>query len=902
MVAVKAIIFGLLLLAGPVSAGEWVTLVGEWRFALDPQGAGIEQKWYQQPLGDKIRLPGTTDDNGKGPLNEARLTDHLTRLHPYVGAAWYQRDLDVPAAWNGKRLALVLERTKPSQLWLDGQPVGQQDSLVAPHLYELGQLPAGRHQLTLRIDNSKYPPIGDPHQVSEHTQTNWNGVIGKVGLRVTDWVWMDDVQVYPDVAGHKLRVRVSIANPAAGSLTLSVDGGKPLAVPISGAVVEAEVPLAAGAALWDEFHPALHKLTANLVSGPSRDTAGISFGLREFKAQDKQFQVNGRTTFLRGKHDACVFPLTGYPPMTVDRWLEVFRTAKQYGINHYRFHTWTPPDAAFEAADQLGIYLQPELPNWKEFGDPKHDEFERAEGERILRAFGNHPSFVMLSLGNELGGKQELMAPFVQHFRSLDGRHLYAQGTNNWFPAVYPGDDYWASFQVKGKKIRGSFGTVDAPLGHVQAGPPSTRKDYSAEIAGYPVPVVSHEIGEYQVYPDYSEIPKYTGVLRARNFEVFRERLDKAGMLDQANDFVKASGALAVLCYREDIEAALRTRGFAGLQLLDLQDFPGQGTALVGILNAFMESKGLIEPAKWRRFLSETVPLLRFDKYTWTTAETFIASGQVAHYGPAAIGNAVPVWTLRDAHGQTVASGRLKPASVPQGSLTDLGEVRIPLAKVAAPAKLTLELAIAGSTAKNSYDLWVYPEKAETAPGKVLVARKLDEAARQALASGGKVLLLPEPASLPKSIEGSFASDFWNWGMFRQIAEERHKPVAPGTIGILCDPQHPALAGFPTDFHSNWQWFHLLMNSRAVILDPLPKSYRPVVQVIDNLERVHKLGAVFEVKMGGGKLLVCSIDLPGQQDKPEARQLLHSLLAYMNSGQFAPLTEVDEATLGRVLQ
>ena len=324
----------------------------------------------------------------------------------------------------------------------------------------------------------------------------------------------------------------------------------------------------------------------------------------------------------------------------------------------------------------------------------------------------------MLSLGNELGGKQELMAPFVAHFRSLDGRHLYAQGTNNWFPTVYPGDDYWASFQVRGKKIRGSFGTVDAPLGHVQTGPPSTRKDYSAEIAGFPVPVVSHEIGEYQTAPDYSEIPKYTGVLRARNFEVFRERLDKAGMLGQADDMVKASGALAVLCYREDIEAALRTRGFAGLQLLDLQDFPGQGTALVGILNAFMESKGLIEPAKWRQFCSETVPLLRFDKYTWTTAETFVASAQVAHYGAAAIKGAVPVWTLRDAPGpiggERTADAGVRATGIAYRARRGAHSAR----EGSGSGEADSGTRDPGTAAKNSYDLWVYPEKVETARGK----------------------------------------------------------------------------------------------------------------------------------------------------------------------------------------
>ena len=892
----------------PVLAADgWVTLAGEWRFALDPADQGIQQRWFQKTLEDTIPLPGTTDEARKGTLNSARETEHLTRLYPFLGTAWYQRDITVPPNWTGQRIVLLLERTKTTRLWLDGTDLGTQNSLVAPHYYPLGSLTPGRHRLTLRISNREHPPIGDPHQISDQTQTNWNGVIGKIGLRVTAPVWIEDVQIYPDRAARKLQVRIELGNatgkPADGTLTLQA-AGQPLSVPFLSAadraVVNAEVAVGAGVLEWDEFSPSLSSLSVSLQSQTHRDRREMPYGFREFKAQGSQFRINGKTIFLRGRADNCVFPLTGYPPMDVEGWLRVFRIAKQHGLNHHRFHTWCPPKAAFEAADQLGVYLQPELPNWMAFGNPDHDDFVRAEGERILREFGNHPSFVMLSLGNELGGKQELMAPFVAHFRSLDPRHLYAQGTNNWFKTLAAGDDYWASFQVRGKKIRGSFGTVDAPLGHVQTGPPSTIKDYAAEIAGIPVPVVSHEIAEYQVGPDFSEIPKYTGVLSPRNLEAFRDRLEKAGMLGQAGDFQRASGALTVICYREDMEAALRTRGFGGFQLLDLMDFPGQGTALVGILNSLMESKGLVEPARWREYCSQTVPLVRFEKYTWTTGETFRAAVEVAHYGPKEIPGVEPSWSLRDSGGHTLASGRLGTAAIPQGTLTALGEIRIPLNAISAPAKLRLELTVADS--RNSYDLWVYPDSVATAPGQVLVRRTLDNDARQALAAGKSVLLLPAPATLPGSIPGDFATDFWNYGMFRKIAQERKMPVAPGTLGILADPGHPAFSAFPTDFHSNWQWFHLVMNSRALILDSMPAGYRPLVQVIDNYERAHKLGSILELRVGPGKLLICTIDLPGQQDKPEARQLLHSLLRYMNSPQFAPVTAVDEAAVSRILK
>ena len=401
-------------------------------------------------------------------------------------------------------------------------------------------------------------------------------MISRIEIQVWDPVWLDDVQIYPDPAARKLRVRVTLGNstgqPVSGKIFIAPCATVAIlfAAAGHGAVVEGICELPASVRRWDELTPLISELRVELAPGPYRDSLFQTYGLRAFQTKGTQFVLNGRPIFLRGKVDNCVFPLTGYPSMEAKEWARLFRIAKEYGINHYRFHTCCPPEAAFQAADETGILLQPELPNWAAFGNKEHDDFLRAEGERILRACGNHPSFVMLSLGNELGGKPELRAPFVKHFRDLDPRHLYPQGANNWVNKFQERDDYWASFQVNSKHIRGSYATTDLPLGLIQSGPANTLKDYVQEIAGVPVPVIGHEIAEFQVYPDFSEIPKYTGVLRARNFELAREWLERNHMLPQAAAFVQASGKLTALCYREDIEAALRTRGFAGFQLLDL--------------------------------------------------------------------------------------------------------------------------------------------------------------------------------------------------------------------------------------------------------------------------------------------------------------------------------------------
>jgi hypothetical protein len=897
--------------------GTWVSLQGDWRFALDTGNDGINKEWFRSNLADSIKLPGTTDEFRKGKENDARELGRLTRLFPFHGPAWYQRDITVPEAWAGKRISLMLERTKNSRLWVDDTAVGTQESLVAPHVYALGSLTPGTHRLTLRINNAEHPPVGDPHQFSDQTQTDWNGVIGSIGLTVTDPVWIEDIQVYPDAAGRQVRMRIEIGNatgkPATGTLTLSkalsmsAKSASPQIVNFTAqkerTIIETNYKLGNAMRTWDEWSPNLFHFSVALKVGKgASDHKNLTIGIREFNGKGTQFQINGKTTFLRGRHDACVFPLTGYPPMNVEGWRRVFKISRSYGLNFHRFHTWCPPEAAFQAADELGVYLQPELPNWKEFGDPAHDAFLRAEGERLLRAFGNHPSFVMLALGNELGGRQDLMAPFIRQFHVLDPRHLYAQGSNNWFQKPDLEDDYYCAFQYNNRHIRGSYAAVDTPLGHIQAGPANTLKDYTGEIVGAVVPVVSSEVGQFEVAPDLREIPKYSGVVRARNFEAFRTKLAEHDLIDQADDFVRASGALSVLCYREDIEAALRTRFFGGFHLLDLQDFPGQGTAIVGILDAFLNSKGLIEPAKWREFCSESVPLIRMAKFVWATNETFTANAEIAHYGAREIQSAAPVWRLLDATGQVRASGKLATRVVPQGALTELGSISIPLERVPAPGKFSLALSLKDTSLRTTYDLWIYPAAANTNPGPVAISRVMNEKARQVLADGGKVLLLPELTTLTHSTTGTFASDFWNYGMFKKLSDERKMPVAPGTLGILCDPKHPALSQFPTESHSNWQWFNLLQNSRALVLDMLPKGYRPIVQVIDNYERAHKLGTILEAKVGTGKLLICAIDLPGLQDKPEARQLLSSLLAYMDSQKFDPQTSISEEMIEGILK
>ena len=908
-----------------------IDLSGTWAFQLDPEDQGVEGRWYSRALSQRIKLPGSLQAQGFGndvAVNTKWTGDIVDRsyftspryakyrepgnikypcwLQPdryYAGAAWYQREVDVPPDWKGRRAVLTLERPHwGTRVWVDETEAGSGDSLSTPHVFDLGTgLAPGRHRLTVRVDNRMIVNVGpNSHSVSDHTQSNWNGIVGRLALSARPPVWIDDVQVYPDAARRSALVRVRIGNAAraAGRGTVKLSARSPAheappksadaEIAESGGAAEIDLPLGDGAPLWDEFNPVLHRLAVELDAqaggGRFADRAEVSFGLRAFAAEGTQFAINGRKTFIRGTLECAIFPLTGYPPCDVEGWKKIVRAAKAHGLNAIRFHSWCPPEAAFAAADELGFYCQVECASWanqgSSIGDGKPvDAWLYAEGERILRAYGNHPSFVMMAYGNEPAGKNQKawLGKWVSHWKGKDTRRVYTSGAG--WPEI-PENQY---HNIPGPRIQG-WG--EGLKSRINGRPPETRTDYATWVRQRPVPIVSHEIGQWCVYPNFDEMKKYAGVLKPRNFEIFRDFLEAGHMGDQARDFLVASGKLQTLCYKEDIESALRTAGFGGFHLLDLHDFPGQGTALVGVLDPFWEGKGYVKPEEFRRFCNSTVPLARMEKRTWTASETFRADLEIAHFGPAPLENAVASWKLVGADGKAAASGRFPAKTVPVGNGTPLGTVEAPLAGLAPGRRYALVAGIAGTPFENDWDLWVFADRVDTGPpADVLVAEKLDEAAQARLKAGGRVLLLAPPASVNSKVAIGFSTVFWN------TAWTHNQP--PHTLGILCDPAHPVFACFPTESHSNWQWWELVHGSAAMVLDGMPPKLRPLVQPIDTWFEARRLGLLFEARVLGGKIVVSSMDLSKDLDRRAvARQMRHSVLQYMAGERFNPAVEL----------
>ena len=913
--------------AGARDAADVISLDGRWRFDLDPADVGVSLDWANRELPDRIRLPGSLTEQGVGgdittntpwtgsirdrswftapefapyrKPGKVKLPFWLTPDKYYAGAAWYQREFKIPDDWGGDRVVLKLERPHwETRVWVDGKIYGTNNSLGTPHEYDLGLLAPGRHTLTIRVDNRRIVDIGeDSHSISDHTQGNWNGIVGDISLHATPPVWIKDLQVYPHVSDKSITIVGRI-----GNLT-GVAGKGGLLFYLNDKLLQSEVAnwtaeggrfsirlrLGQNAPLWDEFHPALMTLTTRLDEAER----SVRFGLREISTAGTQFVINGRRTFFRGTLEGCVFPKTGYPPTDVEAWKRIISIAKSYGLNLFRFHSWCPPEAAFQAADELGFYLHVEAGSWANpdatLGDGKPvDAWVYAETERILEAYGNHPSFVLMACGNEPCGtnQQRFLAEYVNHFKQLDHRRLWT-GASGW-PEL-------AANQFQVTPVPPIQTGTNGQATRLNAAPPSTIFDYRDVVGRQDVPVISHETGQWCSYPDLANIRKYRGCLQPGNLEIIRDSMKAHHLLDQADQFLFASGKLQALCYKADMEALLRTPGMSGFELFGLTDYPGQGTAPVGMLDAFWEGKGYEDAGQFSRFCNPIVPLARMEKRVFTTNESLTAEVELANFSGGPLVNSTPYCQLVDDAGRVVASEIFAQSTLPVGNDIHLGRVNFRLKNIPAPARYQLVAGISGTDIKNDWHVWVYPAQVEPKKSRyVAVVHELNAAARAVLDAGGRVLWLIPPDQVRNDsrlpVKFGFSPIFWNTSWTHR--------QAPTTLGILCDSNQPLFAEFPTENYSDWQWWYLIHRAQPMILDDLPEALQPAIQVIDDWNTNRKLALGFEARVGTGRLFVCSVDLEHDlENDPVRRQFRVSLLDYLAGNDFDPRVRVSLAEL-----
>ena len=914
-----------------------IDLSGQWGFRMDRDRVGVSEGWYNQDFSDTIPIPGSMEEAGYGDIPEKVNINDLNHTRDYRGWAWYRTDFTLTETQAAEHLTLIMSRIQwDSRAWVDGRPLGAVTSLAAPHTYDLTGLSAGKHRLTVLVDNSNLRTEPDEaaagagkdalgRDMSLHLRADgdrrklacgihlahysWNGIVGDVCIEVKPRVRIERTSVYTDAARRMARLVVHIANDVGlrgvSRLRASCEHGLsdiPFMLTGEGEQdVTLELHLGERMRLWDEFDPWVYTFSVALTTRAGEDYDIVRCGLRELRAEGRHVTINGRRLFLRATLEGTAFPYTAYTPMDEAFWARAFRILKSYGLNGMRMHSFVPPRAAFEAAEKIGFYFQVELPGTScpsKDEDPAITAFLWHELKETLKLYGNYACFVFMSMGNEqlvasdrdfLARHQKLLMEKVAYGQKTDPRHLYTcashphtEGRNDDFYVVARKDE----LVLNGIRWGGPDPITTSRF---CLQPPSTDADYQEGVERIDAPVITHEVGQWAVYPNFAEMPKYTGVLKPRNYELLAAALDKNGLLHQNADFVKNSGILSLMLYKEEIESALRTPDLTGFELLDIHDYPGQGTSTVGVLDCFFDSKGLITPEGFRAFCAPCTALCAFDRYVYTSGDTMKLTPMVANYGPADV-TGEGVLTVAAADGYVLFRESF-PVSAKAGGLTKLAP-RTALLAAGRATRAAVTFEIPGTGVGNSWDVWVYPAALPALSGGPEVVRALDKRAEDLLRAGGDVLcVLTADAAPENGLPGSFTSQFWN--PFMKPQQTRN--------GLLLDPDHPLFAEFPTESHTNWQWWEILMKSRPVALKALPRDFFPIVQVIPGIKDNEKIGLIWECRTEKGRLLVCAADLFACGGRPAA-QLMYALKRYMSGPAFRPARTLTLAQLRAALR
>lgn len=956
-----------------------ILLNGKWHVVLedgttgqmDLPGTLDENGIGHRDVGANQWHPDAVLGNAAGEIDkDAPIATRFTRRHTYEGEARISRKITVPD-YGTDRLFVLAERARALRLLVDGEAcsVFRQGTLSTPYIFELTGAAPGEHEFTFLSDNS-YPgmpkaAIYYSSAATDETQTNWNGILGECSMYTRPQNFIDSLRVYPravkkeeknKAGGYVLDVCVELAPGAkkvykdakiilqsealaAGELEdtqtlteiisysgegLAEAGTDKEENPKTMEIWFRDLPLRENVKLWDEDEGNLYEMAVTLDCGMPAEDGGDStdeyrtcFGIRSLSDNGSgRLALNGRTIFLRGEANCAEYPETGHPPMLIPEWKEMLLKYRSYGINFVRFHSHCEPEAAFAAADELGMLLQPELSHWDPkdaFGTEESYRYYRAELVDLLKTYANHPSFVMLTLGNELQAQdegRERMRELVRTAKRMDPTRLYANGSNAFYgeEGCDPESDFYTSQSCKDVVIRGTFSGM---RGYLNENYPSADRTYDEAMAEirkeYQKPVFSFEVGQFEVLPDFEELESFHGISDPVNLKLIKKRVEERGLLPTWEKYVEATGELSRLAYREEIEAAMRTRELSGISLLGLQDFPGQGTALVGMMNSHLEPKpyDFARPERFREFFQECRILVKLPHYTYEAGERLIAEVEAANFGKRNI-EGVFCWTL--AGKKSVSeNGNCEPAEIKSkntviatgedteiticrpGSYTEVGSLDIPLDFVEKNTALTLKVRIGDSI--SAYPIWVYRKTTPVCPENVYETRAFDVKTREILQNGGRVYLSPDAdkESLPNSIKTQFTTDFWSVGTF---ADQE------GGMGQLIDTEHPIFKEFPTDFHTDWQWW-IMATKRAVIL---PHPMKTIITEMDSYAFLRPMAQMIEFRCLKGKVLLSTMELHKSQQYPEVRALQASIYTYLSGENFEPAEEITEEELSMLVR
>lgn len=865
---------------GRLHAGA-LSLSGEWRFKLDPKSVGEKDGWFgsDTQFTERIRVPGCWDAQGKGIpgaittiANADDTEPHVRTISAYNGDAWYKRAFRIPRSWRGKVIWLniggVNDRAK---VWVNGRAAGSHDGYCTGFRLDVTNLVEydKPNQCAILVSNAPRPE-GNLEGCFDF-YTNWGGIYRDVWLESTETSYIEGVRITPDITAGSINVETNVVGRTDGiRFTVFSQEGKKIASADSGKIV---IP---NPKLWSPNSPYLYRLRAELIAaGKTVDSVIERFGMREIAVKGNRIMLNGKPIFLRGYGDDCIYPITVAPPASKEHYLKELRRAKSYGFNFARHHTWIPLPEHLDAADEVGILVQMEMPTGAHpFTDPSPflAQLWRDELQRVMVANANHPSWIILSMGNELGDALNDEAVRKVYFgltalaRKLDPTRLVIVTSGSTTP-LPPEEPFYS---------RGVYGVT--PLSDAAEG-------LSGWIAGHDRPYVWHEMGYYASYPDVDLRAKYTGGAIPFWLNEAARVAEEKGFADMLPTYVRNSVRLQQVCLKWSMELARKIPDLAGFEWWTFKD---NSWPTEGIVDDFTDPKRGVDIEAIRRLNSDTVLLLADEPRTARSGEKLELKVRISNFGE-------PIksdlhWELGKA-----VSGSIPGLTVDKYGLSDLTPLNITLPEVKLPAKYVLHLEFSG--AKNEWPVWVFPEaRPNPKLPNVRMSSMLSEDVISFAENGGRVLLISRKArtglaerscaeespDIPYPLY--FAPTYWG---------AAHAPGGGNLGTVIAD--HPALGTFPHEGFCDLQFLSLLQGVNRADLDALPVRVNPIVRSITDWRLGANAAYIYEVKIGKGGLLVTTLNFEEglASKRPEAEWLLQELLSYCASGDFQPAAEIQ---------
>jgi hypothetical protein len=911
-----------------------IDLSGEWEFKLDPLDVGRAEKWFEArvPYDRKIRVPGAWNAQGvafesadqlrtyeENCLEEQKALNKLGTLgvqreserlySAYPGPGWYRKGVTIPPGWTGKVPWLIFDGVhREAEVWVNGQPAGAHHYYLIPFRIDLSRhAKAGETiKIAVRVDarrRKEVDPLMGCLDTLDFLYVTWGGLHGRVRLEATEATRMEDVFVVPQLGAETAEIRLAIQGPNPGRLSvtagiLDASGGSVVSIKQSIAGDATEAALVAripNAKLWSPKSPHLYTARVQLLAdGVVIDARSVRFGMREFKVAGGKFLLNGKPIFLRGYGDDCIFPNTICPPADKSEFHRRLSLAREYGFNYVRHHSWTPPEEYLEAADELGMMLQPEFPFAYRWDLPTTPEAKRSalkQWDDIIRLNRNHPSIVAWCMGNELYDSFDLAPEMYRAAKRLDSTRVVI-------------DSDGCNFKHKDRETL-DFLVVQFGEGNsigFQDGKYSIPKDVTK-------PVVAHEMGYFVTLPDLKQLDLFQGGLRPYWLLQARDLAARNGLTASYPDWLASSYRLQVASLKSNQETARRSR-LSGTSVWLFQDYPN---CAEGVMDMFFRPKG-VRPEEFRKYNAPTVLLLDVPRRSWRSGETVDFNFVVSRFEDEPSDAATLRWELKSGT-ETLASGVQEQLRISADGVQELPALKLDMPSRTRAGQLTLtaELVDANAKTQNSWNLWVFPtEPPVDASHKVrssgfdtlgniypwaiehtpnptpantdlLVTTRFGQDTSDYLKAGGRVILLdPEPTFAVEKT--NFRLSSWDGG---------------GPSGTILDRRHPALREMPSEGWCDLQFYPLIQGSKTILLNALPAKIQPLVRCIDRPTRLADRAYLFEVSVGRGKLLVSGFNFARAIDSkdPAGIFLLDRLVRYALGSEFTPEASLPEAAL-----